>query len=144
MDDFLHTQTVAYHVALELNMATSRSSFPMELDQATLERISRELRALATSMVTRQDMKDLTTTLTETLRPEIAQIHTEVTSQGARLQYLDTATKDTANKMAATNLAISRQGALLLDMRRPLEDLDNRGRRGNIRNAEYRNLEGKR
>ncbi|CAH2293834.1 Hypothetical predicted protein [Pelobates cultripes] len=102
-------------------------------EHSTLDRISEELRSIAASMATKTDLLTLTTTIQDALRAEMAGIRTEVTAQGSRIEVLEHSVEAQSNRISATDMAVSRQGDMLLDVRRHLEDLDNRGRRCNIR-----------
>ncbi|CAH2286110.1 Hypothetical predicted protein [Pelobates cultripes] len=98
-----------------------------------LDRIEGSLRDLAATMVTKTDLQAITTTIQDTLRTEIAGIHTELTAQAGRITATEEATEALTARVAATDTAVARQGEMLLSMRRHLEDVDNRGRRRNIR-----------
>ncbi|CAH2285580.1 Hypothetical predicted protein [Pelobates cultripes] len=88
---------------------------------------------MAASMATKADLLVLTTTIQDALRAEMAGIRTEVASQGSRLQELEHSHAAQTTRLATTDTALTRQGDLLLQLRRSVEDLDNRGRRNNIR-----------
>ncbi|CAH2306508.1 Hypothetical predicted protein [Pelobates cultripes] len=105
----------------------------MGTEHSALDRISEELRSIAASMATKTDLLTLTTTIQDALRAEMAGIRADVTAQGSRIEALEHSTEAQSNRISATDVAVSRQGEMLLDMRRHLEDLDNRGRRCNIR-----------
>ncbi|CAH2294008.1 Hypothetical predicted protein [Pelobates cultripes] len=98
-----------------------------------LDRIESTLRDLAAAMVTKTDLQANTTAIQETLRTEIAGIRTELTTQAGRITEVEEANAALTTRMAATDTAVARQGEMLLSMRRHLEDVDNRGRRCNIR-----------
>ncbi|CAH2276357.1 Hypothetical predicted protein [Pelobates cultripes] len=98
-----------------------------------LDRIESTLRDLAAAMVTKTDLQANTTAIQETLRMEIAGIRTELTTQAGRITVVEEANAALTTRMAATDTAVARQGEMLLSMRRHLEDVDNRGRRCNIR-----------
>ncbi|CAH2274857.1 Hypothetical predicted protein [Pelobates cultripes] len=102
-------------------------------DPATLERISDELRTMAVAMATKADLLTLTTTIQDALRAEMAGIRAQVSTHANRIESLEATTEAQNARLAASDTAIARQGDLLLHMRRHLEDLDNRGRRCNIR-----------
>ncbi|CAH2305817.1 Hypothetical predicted protein, partial [Pelobates cultripes] len=102
-------------------------------EHSSLDRIGEEIRSIAASMATKTDLLTLTTTIQDALRAEMAGIRTEVTAHGTCIEALETAMETQSSRISSTDLAITRQGDMLLDMRRHLEDLDNRGRRCNIR-----------
>ncbi|CAH2246375.1 Hypothetical predicted protein, partial [Pelobates cultripes] len=91
-----------------------------------LDRIEGSLRDLAATMVTKTDLQVITTTIQDTLRTEIAGIHTELTAQAGRITATEEATEALTARVAATDTAVARQGEMLLSMRRHLEDVDNR------------------
>ncbi|CAH2300865.1 Hypothetical predicted protein [Pelobates cultripes] len=102
-------------------------------DPMAIERIGEELRNIAVAMATKADLLTLTTTIQEALRAEMAGLRTEVTAQAGRIQALEQTAETHSTRINATDVAIARQGDMILHMRRNLEDLDNRGRRCNIR-----------
>ncbi|CAH2275997.1 Hypothetical predicted protein [Pelobates cultripes] len=79
-------------------------------------------------MVIRQDLQELTATL----GAEMSQLCTEVTTQGTRVQALEDATRNNAERTTAMDQAVRRQGFILIDTRRQVEDLDNCSHRNNI------------
>ncbi|CAH2251668.1 Hypothetical predicted protein, partial [Pelobates cultripes] len=111
-------------------MATSPAS---EQEIPALSRIESSLRDLTASAVTKSDLQAITTAIQETLRTEIAGIRTELTSQAGRITAVEEASEALTARVAATDTAVARQGEMLLSVRRHLEDVDNRGRRCNIR-----------
>ncbi|CAH2329677.1 Hypothetical predicted protein [Pelobates cultripes] len=100
---------------------------PAGSDNTTLDRIEEELRSLTASMVTKADLHTLTAAIQETLREEMAGIMSEVTAQAGHIQALEQAAEVHTTKLTATDLAVARQGEVLLALRRHMEDLDNRG-----------------
>ncbi|CAH2272690.1 Hypothetical predicted protein [Pelobates cultripes] len=98
-----------------------------------LDRIERKLRDLTATMVTRTDLQTLTATIQDTLRSEVAGIRTEIAAQAGRITAAEEAAAALTARMASTDTAVARQGDMLLSIRRHLEDVDNRGRRCNIR-----------
>ncbi|CAH2295641.1 Hypothetical predicted protein [Pelobates cultripes] len=92
-------------------------------ETTALDRIERKLRDLTATMVTRTDLQTLTATIQDTLRSEVAGHITAAEEAAAAL----------TTRMASTDTAVARQGDMLLSIRRHLEDVDNRGRRCNIR-----------
>ncbi|CAH2297157.1 Hypothetical predicted protein [Pelobates cultripes] len=106
---------------------------PSGTESTALDRIEERLRSLTASMATKDDLKTLTTTIQDTLRAEMAGIRAEVTAHAGRITLQEEATEALTTRVATADTAIARQGTMLLSMRRHLEDLDNRGRRCNIR-----------
>ncbi|CAH2300915.1 Hypothetical predicted protein [Pelobates cultripes] len=99
----------------------------------SLADISADIRALAASMVTKEDLKALSDTLHAVIRTEVTAIKADIATQACRLQAMEASVQSTTAQAETTNLAITRQGNMLLALRRQAEDLDNRGRRSNIR-----------
>ncbi|CAH2311975.1 Hypothetical predicted protein [Pelobates cultripes] len=134
MDGFLQPLRGAAGGSLGLPPRSPRSPTSMGgCESSTLERISEELRTMAAAMATKADLLTLTTTIQDALRAEMAGIRTEVSAHVGRIQALEHVVETHTVRQTATDTAISRQGELILHMRRHLEDLDNRGRRCNIR-----------
>ncbi|CAH2293054.1 Hypothetical predicted protein [Pelobates cultripes] len=103
---------------------------PDDHPASTLEGIGEEIRTMAASMATKADLLVLTTTIQDALRDLMAGIRTEH-SQAAQTA-----------RLATTDTALTRQGDLLLKLRRSVEDLDNCGRRCNIRVRGMPEIEG--
>ncbi|CAH2296081.1 Hypothetical predicted protein [Pelobates cultripes] len=84
-------------------------------------------------MVTKDDLRNLSDNLHAAIRTEVTALRSDITSHNSRLQHLETATQANTAQAEASTLAITRQGNMLLSLRRHTEDLDNRGRKSNIR-----------
>ncbi|CAH2299942.1 Hypothetical predicted protein [Pelobates cultripes] len=84
-------------------------------------------------MATKADLQQLTSTIQDTLKAEMAGIRSEVASQANRITMLEQVAETQTSRLNAADTAVARQGDIVLAMRRHLEDLDNRGRRCNIR-----------
>ncbi|CAH2325623.1 Hypothetical predicted protein [Pelobates cultripes] len=106
---------------------------PAGSEKSALEKIGDELRSMAANMVTKANLHTLTATIQDTLRAEMAGIRAEVATLVGRMAVVQETTEALEVKLTTTDTAVTRQGALLLAMRRHLEDLNNRGRRYNIR-----------
>ncbi|CAH2277881.1 Hypothetical predicted protein [Pelobates cultripes] len=102
-------------------------------ENMALEIIEDKLRDLTTSMVTGVDLQTLTATIQETMRTEVAGIRMEVAEQAGRITATEEAIAALTTHVASTDTAVTRQGEMLLSLHRHLEDVDNRGRRCNIR-----------
>ncbi|CAH2307033.1 Hypothetical predicted protein [Pelobates cultripes] len=89
---------------------------------------------MAVSMVTKNDLQHLSTTLHEAIKMEVARLKTDVAAHETRIHAAEQKLQAAETQAAATDMALKRQGALILAMRRQLEDQDNSGRRNNIRN----------
>ncbi|CAH2284929.1 Hypothetical predicted protein [Pelobates cultripes] len=130
MDGVLHTLAGAGHEVSDSNMPPSPLSGS---SHATLVSICAELRSLAAWMVTKRDLQTLTSMLNNTIKAEMAMIRTEVNEQGTRIPVLEQTTQDLSTQVVASDQALARQGTMLLEMSRQMENLDNRGRRYNLR-----------
>ncbi|CAH2221760.1 Hypothetical predicted protein [Pelobates cultripes] len=130
LDGFLQPQAGSSGSSSSPKMATSPAS---EQEIPALSRIESSLRDLTASAVTKSDLQAITTAIQETLRTEIAGIRTELTSQAGRITAVEEASEALTARVAATDTAVAHQGEMLLSVRRHLEDVDNRGRRCNIR-----------
>ncbi|CAH2274027.1 Hypothetical predicted protein [Pelobates cultripes] len=134
MDGYLTSSAGASHEAAEFNMADSPALSPAsDTGGPSLADISADIRALAASMVTKEDLKALSDTLHAVIRTEVTAIKADIATQACRLQAMEASVQSTTAQAETTNLAITRQGNMLLALRRQAEDLDNRGRRSNIR-----------
>ncbi|CAH2312183.1 Hypothetical predicted protein [Pelobates cultripes] len=128
MDRYLASSAGASHEAAESNMADSPALPPAsDTGGPSLADISADILALAASMVTKEDLK----ALSAVIRTEVTEIKADIATQAGRLQALETTVLSTTAQAETTNLAITRQGNMLLALRRQAEDLDNRGRRSN-------------
>ncbi|CAH2283020.1 Hypothetical predicted protein [Pelobates cultripes] len=84
-------------------------------------------------MLTRRDKSEMVAELRAVIREEIAAVRADLTALEHRVDALDAEHLQNTHRQQAADLATTRQGNLLLDLRRQVEDLDNRGRRNNIR-----------
>ncbi|CAH2223222.1 Hypothetical predicted protein, partial [Pelobates cultripes] len=115
-------------------MADNQVSPPEPEEQAlSLADIRADIRALTSSMVMEMDLKSTSDTLHEAICLEVAMLGNDIAAQGNRIQVLKVAEQAMTGLIEADNPAITRQGTILLNLRRQAEDLDNRGRRSNIR-----------
>ncbi|CAH2295689.1 Hypothetical predicted protein [Pelobates cultripes] len=67
------------------------------------------------------------------IRLDVNALRTDITAHGSRLQNLEAATHTMSEQAKTSTLVVTRQGNMLLALRRQTEDLDNRGRWSNIR-----------
>ncbi|CAH2223342.1 Hypothetical predicted protein [Pelobates cultripes] len=86
----------------------------------TLSQISADLAAISASMMTQKDKGEI-------IREEIAAVRTNLTALEQRVDMLEVERLQTQQHRQASELATTRQGNILLDLRRQVEDLDNRG-----------------
>ncbi|CAH2312997.1 Hypothetical predicted protein [Pelobates cultripes] len=123
MDGYLCTPAGPTHRTPTSNMApTLPVSTCSSSDGTTLADIVAELKHMAMSMVTKDYLNHLSSTLHEAIKMKVAGLKKEVKAQEARILQLEQRAQMTENHSTAT--ALKRQGALLLAMRRQLEDQD--------------------
>ncbi|CAH2225159.1 Hypothetical predicted protein [Pelobates cultripes] len=127
MDRFLQTPLGPSREA-PLSPASSCS----EQEQPTLADIGAEIRRLAANMVTKSDLQSMTATLTASLTSADTALRTDIEAQDGCIQALETQAHATQHQASATDTALTRQGNMLLALRRQVEDLDNRSCRSNI------------
>ncbi|CAH2319298.1 Hypothetical predicted protein [Pelobates cultripes] len=114
--------------------SSSRASSAQESPRRdALTQMSLELAAISANMLTRQDKKELVADLRSAIREEVAAVRQDLTALEHRVNELEVQRLQAEQQQRATDLATSRQGNLLLELRRQVEDLENRGRRNNIR-----------
>ncbi|CAH2224144.1 Hypothetical predicted protein [Pelobates cultripes] len=112
-------------------MADGQASPPeTESHALSLADIRADIRALTSTTVTKSDLKSTSDTLHEAIRAEVAMLGNDIAAQGNHIHSLEQAM---TGRIEANNLAINQQGIILLHLRLQAEDLDNRGRRSNIR-----------
>ncbi|CAH2312579.1 Hypothetical predicted protein [Pelobates cultripes] len=114
------------------------------IDPAALSQISMDIAAISSSMLTRRDKSEMVAELRAVIREEIAAVRADLTALEHRVDALDADRIQNAHRQQAVDLATTRQGNLLLDLRRQVEDLDNRGRRNNIQVRGLPEAEGER
>ncbi|CAH2273566.1 Hypothetical predicted protein [Pelobates cultripes] len=98
-----------------------------------LTQMSIDLAAISANMLTRGDKTALVSELRSVIREEIAAVRRDLTALEQRVDDLEEYRLHATHHQQAADLATARQGNILLEMRRQVEDLDNRGRRNNIR-----------
>ncbi|CAH2275139.1 Hypothetical predicted protein [Pelobates cultripes] len=98
-----------------------------------LAQMSVDLAAISANMLTRGDKTALVSELRTVIREEIAAVRRDLTALEQRVDELEEHRLHATHHQQAADLATARQGNILLEMRRQVEDLDNRGRRNNIR-----------
>ncbi|CAH2311275.1 Hypothetical predicted protein [Pelobates cultripes] len=67
------------------------------------------------------------------LTSAVTALRTDIEAQDGCIQALEAQAQATQHQASATDTALTRQGNMLLALRRQVEDLDNRSRRSNIR-----------
>ncbi|CAH2321336.1 Hypothetical predicted protein [Pelobates cultripes] len=134
MDDYLQALATASREQAGTTMADSPHHVrPPETAGPTLTDISADIRALAAQMVTKTDLQALSDDLHAAIRQEVTVLRAEMTAHSGRLQTLEGNMQEAMGRMGTTTTAVTRQGNMLLALRRQTEHLDNRGRRSNIR-----------
>ncbi|CAH2224161.1 Hypothetical predicted protein [Pelobates cultripes] len=130
MDGFLTPATSTLQEAAGASMADSLTrSMMSDGDETTLADISADFRALAANMVNKDDLRSLSDTLHAAIRTKVTALRSDMTEHYSRLQHLEATTQAYTAQAEASTLAITRQGNMLLTLKRHTEDLDNRGRR---------------
>ncbi|CAH2322102.1 Hypothetical predicted protein [Pelobates cultripes] len=133
MDGFVGTPVSTLHEPHTPNMAPTSPASTCSGEQVTLADIGAELRRMTALMVTKEDLTRASDTLHAALKAEVAGIKSDIARQDTRITAIEQRAETAESQWQATDTAIRRQGDLILAMRRHLEDLDNRGRRNNIR-----------
>ncbi|CAH2325219.1 Hypothetical predicted protein [Pelobates cultripes] len=93
-----------------------------------LSLIRQELTRISARMLTKVDSSGLLQEFRTAVREEISAIRSDLSAVEVRVDALETEAQHRAAEIAAT-----RQGNLLLTLRRQVEELENRSRRQNIR-----------
>ncbi|CAH2293578.1 Hypothetical predicted protein [Pelobates cultripes] len=134
LDGYLRTPTRQPRAVTGSKMADDRAPAQVpDAQEPSLADIRADIRALIEAMVTKSDLQALSANLHEVIRSEVATLQRDLTAQDGHIQTLEGAQQTAATSIEATNAAVARQGAMLLQIRRQTEDLDNRGCRSNIR-----------
>ncbi|CAH2276010.1 Hypothetical predicted protein [Pelobates cultripes] len=140
MDGFLSTPDSLRPMRPTDNMApdspgagstTDSHAGSMQMD--TLTQISAELATIASNMLTKADKTALVQEMRAAIREEIQEVRSDLNALEQRVTELEADCLQASQHSQAADNATSRQGTVLLDLRRQVEDLDNRGRRNNIR-----------
>ncbi|CAH2303268.1 Hypothetical predicted protein [Pelobates cultripes] len=98
-----------------------------------LAQITAELVAISANMFTNRDKAAMVAELRVAIREEILEVRRDLTALEQRVTELESENLQAIQHSQAAHHATARQGSVLLDLRRQVEDLDNRGRRNNIR-----------
>ncbi|CAH2294447.1 Hypothetical predicted protein, partial [Pelobates cultripes] len=88
------------------------------VDPAALSQISMDIAAISSSMLTRRDKSEMVAELRAVIREEIAAVRADLTALEHRVDALDADRIQNAHRQQAVDLATTRQGNLLLDLRR--------------------------
>ncbi|CAH2312711.1 Hypothetical predicted protein [Pelobates cultripes] len=144
MDDYLSTPQPLAGTRGSDNMAPvspgtssrtgSTHGFPARgSPRDALRQLSADLAVTAANMLTRGDKTELIAELRTAIREEITAVRHDLTVLEQRVDALEVHQLQATQHQQASELAATRQGNIILDLRRQVEDLDNRGRRSNIR-----------
>ncbi|CAH2224703.1 Hypothetical predicted protein [Pelobates cultripes] len=98
-----------------------------------LSHITAELAAISANMLTKKDKTTLVTELRAAIREEIMAVRKDLTALEDRVTELERENLQALQHSQAADHATARQGSVLLELRRQVEDLDNNARRNNIR-----------
>ncbi|CAH2283088.1 Hypothetical predicted protein [Pelobates cultripes] len=99
----------------------------------TLALIKQELAMISAQMLTKADTGGLLRELRAAIKEEVAALRKDLSSVEVRVEALETEAQASRAQHQAAELATTRQGNMLLSLRRQVEDLENRSRRQNIR-----------
>ncbi|CAH2246579.1 Hypothetical predicted protein [Pelobates cultripes] len=134
MDELLRTPTGPSQEALVPNMApTSLASTYSHGEHVTLADIRVELRRMTAVMVTKDDLYQASNNLHTALKSEVGGLKADFAVHKTPIASVEQRKDAMKKQTKASDIAIQKQGDLLLAMRRQLEDLDNRSHRNNIR-----------
>ncbi|CAH2283398.1 Hypothetical predicted protein [Pelobates cultripes] len=129
MDEFLSTPQCMAGARGPDKMApvSPGSSSRMGSTQDSLRMDALTQMAISANMLTRQEKKELVAELHSAIREEITAVRQDLTSLEHRVDDLEVQRLQTEQHQRATDLATTRQGNLLLELRRQVENLENRG-----------------
>ncbi|KAG8584414.1 hypothetical protein GDO81_008823 [Engystomops pustulosus] len=100
-------------------------------------------RLSTSNLPTKEDFKSLIAEVKEAFRSEISEIRRDIQGMTQKIDHLEAEQADSRRQTTHTQHALHSQSVTLQDMARHLEDLDNRGRRNNIRVRGLSEVEGK-
>ncbi|CAH2312055.1 Hypothetical predicted protein [Pelobates cultripes] len=101
--------------------------------EESLTQIAADLATISANMMSKADKTDLLAEIRAVIREEVMEVRRDLTALERRVEELEAERAQIIQHRQATDTATTRQGNVLLELRRNLEDLDNRGRRNNIR-----------
>ncbi|CAH2276240.1 Hypothetical predicted protein [Pelobates cultripes] len=94
---------------------TSGRGSPMA---GTLHQLAADVARITASMLTRADKADMVSELRAIIREEVAVLRTDLNALEQRVDGLETGRLQADQRQQATDLATTRQGNILLDLRR--------------------------
>ncbi|CAH2321600.1 Hypothetical predicted protein [Pelobates cultripes] len=137
MDDFVSTPAEQRGTGHVDKMAPTSPSAGESMEGSegdnALTIIRQELSQISAQMLTKVDTGNLLHEFRTAVREEISALLTDLAAVEVRVDALETEAQVCRNQHWATGLVTTRQGNLLLTLRRQVEDLENRSRRQNIR-----------
>ncbi|CAH2321891.1 Hypothetical predicted protein [Pelobates cultripes] len=135
MDDFLSTpdsfratRPADKMAAASPGVESGGDSEPSSAKGEALTQITTELAAISANMFTKRDKAAMVAELRAAIRKEILEVLRDLTALEQRVSELESENLQAIQHSQAADHATARQGSLLLDLRRQVEDLDNRGR----------------
>ncbi|CAH2223741.1 Hypothetical predicted protein [Pelobates cultripes] len=98
-----------------------------------LTQIAADLATISANMLSRTDKTEMLAEIRTAIREEVMEVRRDLTALERRVENLEADRAQNLQHQQATDTATTRQGNVLLELRRHLEDLDNCGQRNNIR-----------
>ncbi|CAH2283844.1 Hypothetical predicted protein [Pelobates cultripes] len=140
MDDFLATPSDLCGTRHVDKMAPGSPDSEMTGDSQSephqtgdLSQIRMELSQISRRMLTKADTGPIVQELRAALREELAGLRADLSTLEQRVDEMESVARGCDDQHRATEVAVTRQGNMLLTLRRQVEDLENRSRRNNIR-----------
>ncbi|CAH2312244.1 Hypothetical predicted protein [Pelobates cultripes] len=99
----------------------------------SLTQIAADLATISANMLFRSDKAEMLAEIRIAIREEVMEVRRDLTALERRVEDLEADQAQNMQHQQEMDTATTRQGNVLLDLRRHLEDLDNRGRKNNIR-----------
>ncbi|CAH2292794.1 Hypothetical predicted protein [Pelobates cultripes] len=140
MDDFIATPSDLRGTRHVDKMAPGSPDSEMTGDSQSepnqagdLSQIRMELSQISRRMLTKADTSPIVQELRAALREELAGLREDLSTLEQRVDEMESVARGCDDQHRATEVAVTRQGNMLLTLRRQVEDLENRSRRNNIR-----------
>ncbi|CAH2302470.1 Hypothetical predicted protein [Pelobates cultripes] len=140
LDDFLSTPAGLRGTAPSDNMAavspsatSGGDSMPDFSPVDALHSIRAELSRIGSSMLTKADTGALVREIREAVREDLQGLRTDLMALTERVDTVEAEARICCQQHRAAETAATRQGNMLLSLRRQVEDLENRSRRHNVR-----------
>ncbi|CAH2284097.1 Hypothetical predicted protein [Pelobates cultripes] len=108
-------------------------SEPSSAKGEALSQITTELAEILANMFTKSDKAAMVSMLRAAIREEFLEVRRDLTALEQRVSELENENLQAIQHSQAADHATARQGSVLLELHRQVEDLDNRGRRNNSR-----------